>query len=138
MRRLLLAPLLLTGCLNAHNKAYVAGSVANQITTQAHGVYDKAANARITECDPEANSDVTTKTEFDECLGPFVHNDKVVEALTIYKAAASALFAVLSAPESTDAQKESARREAIDAALDALALIPDAKKYVDQLREITR
>lgn len=124
--------------MSAHNKAYIAGSVANQITTEAHGVFDKAANKRITECDPETNESVTDEAGFDECLGPFAGNDKVVAALTLYTAAASALFAVLSAPDSTDGQKEQAMREAVRAALDALELIPEAEAFSRQLRELTR
>jgi hypothetical protein len=113
------------GCapMSAHQKAYVAGSVTKQVVTESHEIWSKQLNEKATECDQSTDS----AEAFDECLGPFAHNDDVVMALEIYKKAAESLFEIL---KSDDAQKtaiDEMKKHVVEAAWAVMNKLPDDK-----------
>lgn len=113
------------GCASAQNNAYIAASVTKQVTTEAHEVWSERLNVRVGECDPEKNSEVKTEAQFDDCLGPFAHNDDIVLALEIYKKAAESLFRILKSPNPDKTAIAELKERAIDAAWLLLDKMPD-------------
>jgi hypothetical protein len=124
-----------TGCsaASAHKRTYIAGAVTKQVVTESHEIYSKQLNAKVDECDPESNSSVETEEQFDECLGVFSHNDKVVTALEVYKEAAETLFEILKDPEAAKEKLEAARRDVLNAAYHIIDLLPEGGKIRNQL-----
>ena len=147
MRRILTTGALCLGlmsasaCSNAqaiHRGAYIAGSVSKQYITEAHGIYSEQLNARVTECDPDGNAEIKTEDDFNNCLGQFRFNDKVVLALEVYQAAAVVLFNVLKNPDSPKEAILSSKDDLLRAAESLLNLMPDADKKLNQLKSLIR
>lgn len=134
--------LMLVGCssLTAQQNALVIGSVSKTtIETVDRELWDPFVRDRTDACDPESNPEVKTKRDFDACLGPAVHDDKVVELLEVYVVAADKLFVVLKNPSATVDQIKQARQQALDAAVAVLeAMGPIGKKHLEDLRAIAK
>lgn len=145
MKKILLAALLAvsTSCAaNSYKKAYVAGSVTKEFVNNAHGIYSEEFNEKLDECDPHVNpaSTVTTKGELDTCMGKgftYKEHQNILAAIGIYKAAAEALTVVLmSEGEAPDAELDEARKKALDAAFEALELLPEAAELTERLKRL--
>jgi hypothetical protein len=104
----------------AHKTAYIGGAVTKNVVDESHKIWSKQLNETADKCEKESE----TKAQFDECLGPFVHNDDVVIALEVYTKVATLLFEVLSDPEATKERIESVKNQAKKAAADLLKLMP--------------
>jgi hypothetical protein len=128
--------LMACGSTSAHKKAYIAGSVSQQVVTEAHGVYSQKLNQRVDECDPEKNEKVTTEAQFDQCLGPYANNDSVVLGLEIYHNAAENLFKALKDPEGPKGVLREQSDRLLDAAFDLLDSIPEAQGAASQLKAL--
>jgi hypothetical protein len=113
----------LPGCaaMSAQNKAYVAASVTKQVVTESHKIWSEQLNEKAGECDASTE----TAEAFDECLGPFAHNDDVVLALEIYKSAAESLFVVLKSDNPEKTAIDELKKTVIDAAWDLMDKLPD-------------
>lgn len=136
---LALALTLSTGCANAYKAAYVTGAVTKEFTTGAYDEYSTQFNAKLTECDPETNEEVTTKTELDECMGPAFEkktHDKIVTAVDVYYEAAKALTAVLSSSEPGDADMKAAATAIFESAIAVLEMFPESEKLVSKLKAL--
>lgn len=128
-----------SGCAGVSQKqqAYIAASVTKNVVEEAHAAYSRRLNARVDECTPEKNESIDTVRKFDECLGPYAHNQKVVLALGIYRTAAVTLFELLRESETSDTQQVlAAKRRVLEAAFELLSLMPEAQPYVEELQEI--
>ena len=110
------------GLAKAHKTAYIGGAVSKNIVEESHKIWSEQLNVRADGCEAAAES----RAEFDECLGPFAHNDDVVIALTLYNKLAETLFVVLANPDSTKEQISDIAGRLIDAASDLLVLMPDS------------
>ena len=131
----------LTGCAGSWQNTYAGAKTLAVYVEDVHeNGWSKPLNAKADQCEASLPEDASA-AQVDECLGPFVHNDKVVDALEAYDAAAEVLGAALLAtdPSSKD---QSAVLEAwgdvMSAALDLIALFPEAEKFTKQLKTIAR
>jgi hypothetical protein len=133
---LVLSVALLGGCggnlQKVHKRAYIAGAVTKNVVEESHQIYSKQLNKKADECEASAKSE----KEFDECLGPYAHNDDVVLALTTYKQAAEVLFNALKNPDSPKEQLAELRDRVMKAALTLLDKMPDGSPAKQQLESI--
>lgn len=120
MKNLALALLVFTGCANAaaiKQTAYVVGRSSKIAVDGVYGEWDRRANDRITSCVEKLPPDQHTKSEYDECVGPY--NSKTQSrALTLIEVVRNAqlvLFIVLSENRSDDEVKQ-ALDDVVDAA----------------------
>jgi hypothetical protein len=134
--------LLLSACAGPWKSTYTAGAVTAQFVDDTHRIaWSEPLRERAEACDNRLDPEVDTKADFDQCLGPYVANDDVLLALERYNAAADVLAAVLLAtdPEKPDRDKlVAAWADVLDAALDLIALFPEAEKYSAQLKTLTQ
>lgn len=107
---------------SAHKKAYVAGAVTKNVVEETHKLWSEQLNERADTCESESES----REEFDECLGPFAHNDDVVIALETYVKLAELLFEVLRDPETTKERIDDVAARAMEAAEALFALMPNS------------
>lgn len=151
--------LFVTACAHGHYKrAYIAGAVTKEFVTEAHGVYDERANEKLAECDPAQNpdSEVKTKKDLDACLTDAYKKstqEKIVQALGVYKALAIAYTAVMLGCEPnedgtqvnattcakkvySDDELREWRGKLVDAAVELLELFPDAGKLVNRYTQL--
>ena len=139
---LLLVLAVMPACANltAHQKAYAVAAISKTVIDEADKEFwHPYVEAQTDQCDPEQNSAVKTKQDFDDCLGPALADDKVQVALEVYVKAAEVLFAVLKSTESSEDDLRSAKHKALDAALAVLGIMgPDAGRYLDNLKALTK
>jgi hypothetical protein len=132
----------LSACAGPWKSTYTAGAVTAQFVTDTHRIaWSEPLRERAEECDKRLDPEVDTKADFDHCLGQYAANDVVLLALERYNAAADVLAAVLLAtdPEKPDRAKlVAAWADVLDAALDLIALFPEAEKYSGQLKTLTQ
>jgi hypothetical protein len=142
LARLACLSLVLTGCshLTEHQKAYAVGAISKTLIDEADQTFwDPFVTQRTDECDPENNTTIRTKQDFDQCLGPARADEQVQQALEVYVKAAEILFAVLKHTEAQPDEVRSAKQRALDAAFAVLDLMgADAKPYLDNLKALTR
>lgn len=155
MKRLILsavAALTMTACAGGYRAAYVTGAVTKEFVTTEHARYDEQARNKLEQCDPEKNPDngVETKADFDECMTPQYSEatqEKIVQALGVYKAAAEAASGVLLAVDPargggkklTTEQKAELRKSVeatVAAAIEALSLFPEGEKLAKKLEAL--
>lgn len=147
MRKAILALFLATplGCANGYKSSYVAGAVTKQFSTESYSVYSEQFNSKIDECcanevcDPSSPS-VITKTELDECMGNAFKSsthDEIENAVKIYYAAAQAHTAVMQIADGSDDERRVATENLINAAINLLALLPEGKELVENLKQLT-
>lgn len=105
-----------------HKSAYIGGAVSKNVIEESHKIWSEQLNVRADACETSSES----REEFDECLGPFAHNDDVVIALTVYNKVAEVLFTVLADPDSTKEQIADVLGRVLEAADALLALMPDS------------
>ncbi len=138
---LVLAVMTTTGCSNltAHQKAYAVGAISKTVIDEADKeLWGPYVEAQTDRCDPEANAEIKTKSDFDDCLGPALADDQVKLALEVYVKAAEILFAILKSTESSENDLRSAKQKALDAAFAVLELMgPEAAKYLGNLKALT-
>ena len=147
------AALVLTGCAGAYKTTYIAGATAKTFITEAHGEYDNRVQTQLAICEPETNVAITTKGEFDTCMGTvygIATQEKIVQALAVYTATATAFSAVMLGCQPnadgtavsaatcikktfTDAELRSWRGKIIAAATEALRYFPDAEAKIASL-----
>lgn len=143
MRRVFLGlslALLTTGCAGSYKAAYVTGAVTKQLATESYDLYSEELNKKIDECDPANNEKITTKGEFDDCLGPFFKkedHDKIEDVVESYHAAAKVHTDVLIAVDSTDEERKEATKALLNSAIEFLETLPDGDKLVAKLRKLT-
>jgi len=142
MRRIAmsLSFLLLTGCAGSYKAAYVTGAVTKQFTTESYGIYSDELNKKIDECDPESNPKITTKGEFDSCLGPFFKKDdheKIESLVESYHAAAKFHSNVLLVVDAEDDARADATRKLFESAIDFLESLPEGDELALKLRKLT-
>lgn len=139
------APILATalvfggGCASVqktHKRVYIGAAVTKQVITEGHEVYSNQLNAKVTECDPDNNAEITSEALFDECLGPYAHNDDVVLALEVYKAAAELLFNYLKSEEPDKDKLLELGRDALNAAFDLAKKFPEAQGVAKKLEKL--
>lgn len=125
----------------AWQKTYAASATLKEVTTSVHkNGWSEPLREQVAKCESALNPEVNTKADFDECLGPFVENPQVVKAWEAYNTAATALSAALiateNAPNSPDTKTKlrDSAEEAMDAALQLAALLPDGDKYVGKIQ----
>lgn len=130
----------LSACSGSYRNTYLIGSATKEFTTQAYDVYSEEFNKKLQECDPENNSEVTTKTLFDECMGDAFKkdtHDKIVTAIDVFYEASKSLTAVL---ELQDASSKEDRQKAIDeilaSAIALLEMLPNGEKMARDLKKI--
>lgn len=126
--------------LTPHQRAYAVGAISKTVIDQAdREFWDPFVTARTNACDPDNNPSITTDAEFDACLGPAVHDAKVVAALEVYVTAADTLFTLLKATESDAAALQIAKQRVRAAAAFVLTSMGDkAKPYLETLTALTR
>lgn len=144
-----------TGCAHgAYRTSYAAGATAKVFVEEAHGIYDEEANDALAGCVEKKDAgEVATQKQMDECLGPAymkATQEKIVQALALYKTAAVAFSAVMLGcepdPEGkpvkaatcvkrtfTDAELRQWRSELVSSAFDVIELFPNAEKQVKKL-----
>jgi len=110
------------GLQKTHKTAYIAGAVSKNVVEESHKVWSKGLNETADKCDKES----TSEAQFNDCLGPYIHNDDVVIALTAYTQLAEVLFKVLSNPEATPEQIKDVSGRLMSAARTLLGLMPDS------------
>lgn len=106
----------------AHKGAYIAGAVTKNVVEETHKLWSEQLNVRADDCESSSES----RAEFDECLGPFAHNDDVVIALTAYNKVAEVLFTVLANPDATKEQILDVAARVLEAAEALFALMPNS------------
>jgi len=105
-----------------HKSAYITGAVTKNVVEETHKIWSEQLNVRADGCESSSES----SAEFDECLGPFVHNDDVVIALTVYNKVAGVLFTVLANPDATKEQILDVAGRVLEAAEALFVLMPDS------------
>lgn len=105
----------------AHKTAYIGGAVSKNVVEESHKIWSKQLNVQADKCEKESQ----TEEQFNDCLGPYNHNDDVVIALTVYNQLAEVLFTVLSSPDSTKEQILDVAGRLLEAAEALLVLMPD-------------
>lgn len=130
MKKILVASLCLSGCaMSVQQRAYIVGKSSKEIVDAEAAVWDKAANARITECEKKLTPpEEHTKAEFDECLGPFNEKvqEKVVLVLESIRAAQLALFLAL-AQNKTEPEVKQALSDLAQAVSTYIQLVQEKK-----------
>lgn len=152
------------GCAGTYKNTYVVGTTVKTFVEETHDVYDVQANQRLAKCDPSVNpnSSVETKGDMDECMGPAFKldtQDKIVQALSIYRAVAIAFTAVMLGCEPpeisedpsdddqppkvyaatcvkrtfTDKELRAWRGKLVEAAFEALRSFPEAEDKIEKL-----
>lgn len=129
-----------TGCAgqNAYVNTYRAGVIAKQVVTESHKeLWSDPLRDKVQECDTEENS---TTELLDECLKPFTkdNNEKVVQTLAAYQAAAATLSTILIASEKdpNGVNKEALKQaigDTLAAARELIALFPEGQAWLDRL-----
>ena len=105
-----------------HKSAYIGGAVTKSVVEETHKLWSEQLNGRADDCESSSES----RAEFDECLGPFAHNDDVVIALAFYNKVAELLFRVLADPDATKEQILDVAARVIEAAEALFALMPNS------------
>lgn len=154
MKRLILSAvvaLTMNGCVTGYRAAYITGSVTKEFVTTEHARYDEQAQNKLAQCDPDRNPDsgVETKADFDACMTPQYSEatqEKIVQALGVYKAAAEAASGVLLAVDPargggklTAEQKAELKKSiqaTVAAAVEALSLFPEGEKLAKKLEAL--
>ena len=145
------------GCATtAYKRNYIIGSSAVAFIETGASEYNDRANNRLDECNPETNpeSKVSTKSEFDACMGPYnvKVQTKIVQALGSLRALATAYSAVmLGCVPNADGTKVGAscvkkvyttkelrewRGKIVGAAFDAVTAFPDAASKTSALTNL--
>jgi hypothetical protein len=111
--------LLLIGCATSvKQNAYVIGRSSKLGIDTIYGEWDRQANNRVTECVEKLPPAEHTKSEYDECVGPFTSaNQKIaISLLQEVQAAQLVLYLVLS-ENRTEAEVIEARDALISSVL---------------------
>jgi len=163
---LLLALCFFCSCAGAYKNSYVVGTTVKEFVDETHQVYDTQAHKQLATCDPDRNPDsrVETQGDMDACMGPAFRlstQDKVVQALAVYRAVAIAFTAVMlgceppddipTDPEATPPKVYAAtcvkktftdkelrvwRSKLLEAAIEALRSFPEADEKVQKLESL--
>lgn len=92
------------GCAaSTQQRAYVVGKASKEVLDTSYVAWDKLANARVSSCEDKLTpAEDFTKSDYDECVGPFNENvqQKIVTALEIVRDLQLALFIVLAQDKS--------------------------------------
>lgn len=141
MKRLVpfLVAIPLGGCvgITTQQKLMAAGSIVASSIDGAHAAYSRDLTARNAVCFPSLNpeSEVETKKDLDDCLGPGFNRadrEKIAILLKLYRLKAEALGVAL---QSSDEQTTlAAYQGVVDAARDLLKVLPAGSKLADKIR----
>lgn len=131
--------LALAGCASTWKAVYAGARTSADFVDQTHErAWSLPLGERVDECGQILPPDAS-RADVDACLGVFVANPKVLEALVAYNAAADVLAAALLATD-PEAKDQSAVLDAwgdvLAAARDLLVLFPDGERFVRQLDAI--
>ena len=142
MRRTFLAISLafVTACAGSYKASYVAGAVTKQLATESYDVYSAEFNKKATECDPQTNESITTKTELDECMGKAYAkptHDKIKVGVAAYHEAAKAHTNVMVAVDGSAEERKAATQAVLESAIELLSLFPNGEKLVKKLKSMT-
>jgi len=142
MRRnaLALSLLLTAGCAGGFKVSYVTGAVTKQFTTESHDIYSESFNEKLTECSPQNNDSITTKTELDECMGRGYakpDHDKIEVAVKVYHAAAKVHSNTMIAVDGSADERSAATKGILEAAMALLSMFPEGEKLVAKLKKLT-
>lgn len=130
-----------SGCASGYRASYGAGAITKELVTQSHSIYSSELNDQFNVCDPRLNpaSEVRTWEEFQECMGPDYtreHAELAVKLLTAYRAAAATLSAVLLQADPSKEDLDKAWKDAFDAAVAFLVVLPGGADHVEKLRAL--
>lgn len=142
MRRIALAlSLTLTaGCAGSYKASYVAGAVTKQFATESYDVYSEQFNAKLDECNPENNPEVTTKTELDGCMGDAYAkptHDKIETAVKTYHEAAKIHTEAMIVVDGSADERKAATKKVLESAMSLLSLFPKGEELVKKLKKLT-
>lgn len=125
-------------CAHAWKRTYVAASVTKTLVTETHKkAWSEPLNKRLEECQESE----TTQEDFDDCMGIFNENEKVVHALKAYHIVAEKISTLLTSAEPGKLDKQvlrDSRKELISLSFELFRLFPNSAKYQKTLQELTK
>lgn len=133
----LAAAVLLSACAGTWQSVYAgAAAAADYVDTTHRRGWSEPLNRRVDQCEQSTARGVASLS----CLGPYVHNPEVIEALERYNAAADVLTASLLAtdPKGDQSAVVAAWTDVLAAARAFVALLPDGERYLRQVDALTR
>lgn len=125
----LLPFVLICGCAAPlQQRAYVVGKTSKEAVNATYDVWDKLANARVSSCEEKLPPERHTKSDFDECVGPFNEQTQqlIVTSLEGVQALQLALFVAL-AQDVSDKEVQKALIDLTLAVKDFIELIQQSR-----------
>lgn len=125
----LLPFVLVCGCAAPlQQRAYVVGKASKEAIDATYDGWDKLANARVSECEEKLPPESHTKSDFDECVGPFNEQTQqlIVTSLEGVQALQLALFVAL-AQDLSDKEVQKALVNLTFAIKDFIELIQESR-----------
>lgn len=138
MRSMVLTMILLTGCAGSYKASYVTGATTKQFATESYDIYSESFNKKVSECDPDNNESVTTKSELDQCMDGFssASHDKIEIAAKVYHESAKIHTAIMSSIDASPEERIAATKQVVKSAIALLELFPDGEKLASKLSKL--
>lgn len=129
MKKILLVALFISGCAHKQDvkqSAYIIGQSSKLTIDTIYNTWDRLANDRVTSCVEKLPPEEHTKSEYDECVGPFSEaNQKEAVRLLEHAQAAQLVLYVALSENRTEAEVAQARDNVVAAVKNLRAFIEE-------------